>query len=364
MRGPRGAVVGASVGGALAVGVVVLLAATFGAVAVAVAAVLALVPLGALTLTVRWVDRWEPEPRSALLFALAWGAGVAVLVALVLNTASSVALVVSGLDETSAAALTASVVAPVVEESVKGLGVLVVFWCWRRHVDGPVDGIVYAATVATGFAVVEDVLYLAHAFEGGGAEVAAVFALRALFSPFAHLMFTAPVGLAVGVAARRGEASWLWRAPLGWLLAVALHALWNGSATLGGGELFLALYVLVQVPLFVGAVVLVLWLRRQEGRAVAEALAPFAAHGWFTAADLQMLSSMSARSRALQWARGVGGPAGEAALREFQEAATALAYQRHRVLHRRVGTEGLVDEQVLAARAARARGRVRDLLAV
>ncbi|NLF05000.1 MAG: PrsW family intramembrane metalloprotease [Actinomycetales bacterium] len=365
--GMRGAVVGAVVGGVLAVGVVVFLALTIGTGAVVVASLLALVPLAGLLLAVRWVDRWEPEPRAALWFAFAWGAGVAVVIALVFNSAATIGLLLAGLDEVSAQTTTAVLVAPVVEETAKGLGVLIVFLAWRRQVDGPVDGLVYAATVATGFAVVEDVLYFAQAHQYGDAEgtsVALVFALRALFSPFAHLMFTACIGLALGYAARRGGASWVWLFPLGWIGAVALHALWNGSAMLGDGTGFLVAYVFVQVPLFIGAIVLVVWLRKQEGLAVARGLAPYAGAGWFTAADLHMLSSLTRRKQARAWALRVRGTTAEQALREFQDAATALAYQRHRVEHRRVGHEGIADEQVLAARAAQARARVSELLGV
>jgi len=365
--GMRGAVVGAVIGGVLAVGVVTYLAVSIGPGAVVVASLLALVPLAALLLAVRWVDRWEPEPRAALGFAFAWGAGVAVVIALVLNTAATGGLLLVGVDELSAQTTTAVLVAPVVEETAKGLGVLVIFLAWRRHVDGPVDGLVYAATVATGFAVVEDVQYFAQAHgygAGEGTSVALVFALRALFSPFAHLMFTACVGLALGHAARRGGASWVWLFPLGWLGAVALHAVWNGSALMGNGAGFLVAYVFVQVPLFVGAIVLVVWLRKQEGLAVARGLAPYAGAGWFTAADLDMLSSLTRRKQARAWALRTRGAAAEQALREFQDAATDLAYQRHRVEHRRAGPEGLVDEQVLAARAARARARVFELLGV
>ena len=36
---------------------------------------------------VLWMDRLEPEPRQNLAFAFAWGAGIAALAALVINTA-------------------------------------------------------------------------------------------------------------------------------------------------------------------------------------------------------------------------------------------------------------------------------------
>ena len=65
--------------GVVAVAAVLLyLISTLGSAGVIVAAIAALVPLLAVLLTIRWVDRWEPEPRPALVFAVLWGAGVAV----------------------------------------------------------------------------------------------------------------------------------------------------------------------------------------------------------------------------------------------------------------------------------------------
>jgi len=58
----------------------------------------------------------------------------------------------------------------------------------------------------------------------------------------------------------------------------------------------------------------------------------------------------------------VRSPRAEQVLREFQDAATALAYQRHRVIHGRGGRTGAVDEHELARAAAAARARVHEVL--
>ena len=52
---------------------------------VIIGGVMALVPLTIVFLGIRWIDRWEPEPRGALIFAFLWGAGVSVLIALKLS---------------------------------------------------------------------------------------------------------------------------------------------------------------------------------------------------------------------------------------------------------------------------------------
>ena len=84
---------------------------------------------------------------------------------------------------------------------------MLLLW-WRRHeLDGVLDGIVYAGMVGIGFAFTENILYLAAAYDGtdglgpGGTEaLTGTFILRCLVSPFAHPLFTAFIGIGVGLA--------------------------------------------------------------------------------------------------------------------------------------------------------------------
>ncbi len=371
---------GPGVGAAIAVvvlGVLVLVAIgviglQIGVDALPVAAILAFVPLVLVLLAVRWVDRWEPEPWQALAVAFGWGASVSVLVALVLNTGAMMALVASGASAPAADVLGAAVVAPVVEESIKALGVLIVFLAWRRHFDGPVDGLVYAATVAAGFAFVENILYFGSTMAsvegvpGGGAAVVTVFLMRGVMSPFAHLLFTACTGLALGIAAERSSRwAWVWIMPIGLVLAMVLHGLWNGSAMMGGdGSGFITMYVVFQVPLFLGTVGLVLWLRRREARIVRQRLSEYAAAWWFAPAEIVMLASLGERRRARAWAAARGGSEGKAAMAHFQRVATRLAYLRHRAQRQRADLRAAQDENAALGDLVAARHRLQRALAV
>ena len=96
----------------------------------------------------RFIDRWEPEPRPLLLFAFVWGAVVSIAVTMLLQPYFSlVAGPASGLDYTTFAV---TVQAPVVEEFAKSLGLLLLLLFARKHFDGPVDGVVFAFTIAAG----------------------------------------------------------------------------------------------------------------------------------------------------------------------------------------------------------------------
>src|SRR3954447_8058661 len=193
---------GIAVGALVLLGVLAYMVLGFGPSGLLVAGIAALVPLAIVLLAIRWVDRWEPEPRSALWFAFLWGAGVSVAVALLVDLTlqlSAYAAHTSGVSEFGSAVIQA----PIVEEGAKGFGVLLILWVARRYFDGPLDGLVYAATVAGGFAFSENILYFGSSLvEGGTGQLAATFVVRGLFSPFAHVMFTCCTGLALGLASR------------------------------------------------------------------------------------------------------------------------------------------------------------------
>ncbi len=279
--------------------------------------------------TFLWLDRWEPEPGRNLLFAFMWGAGVATLGALLINSAVGV---------TYGPAASAVISAPVVEEALKGAFLVGMLWFNRRQLDGIVDGVVYAGMVAAGFAFVENILYLGRAFDSVYTDAWLTFVLRGVVTPFAHPLFTVFIGVAVGLAARRRG---FWNAVLlpaaGYVVAVALHALWNGAAVWDDGSAFFSIYFLVMVPLFVGMVVLALWKRRRERRIVAEQLPRFAAAGWIGADEVAWLSSMRARRR---WRLAAGARGGRSAVRAvaaYQTVVTELAFLSDRISRGMVG---------------------------
>ena len=297
-----------------------------GPVGFVVGLALAALPVFVVVAAFLWLDRYEAEPTSLLLFAFGWGAAVATLVALVLNSASVVALQNAGGDVDLASVL----VAPVVEESVKGLGIVAVLLARRREFDGVVDGIVYAGMVGIGFAFVENVLYLGRAFgEDGGEGVATVFVLRGVFAPFAHSMFTMAIGVGLGIAATR-KGSWVVAPLAGWVVAVLVHGAWNFSA-ISGLQGFVAGYLFLQLPFFAVAVTLAVMARRREGRLIARHLEVYAASGWLTPAEVSMLSRMPDRRNARAWASRTSGPDAGRAMRDFQELGSELAFLRERM---------------------------------
>ncbi|WP_165700130.1 PrsW family intramembrane metalloprotease [Ornithinimicrobium ciconiae] len=303
----------------------ILVAESTGATAALLGVLTGSIALGIVVPVLLWVDRLEAEPARIMWFAFLWGALVSTAGALILNEVGMAFFAGLELDPLFTGAV---LVAPLVEEALKCLGVLVIFLVARREFNGLVDGIVYAGMVAVGFAFVENIIYLGGAYsELGTPGLLGIFVMRVLVSPFAHPMFTVAFGIALGLITHRRQWRFAFVPVLGYVVAVFLHFLWNFAAvsTMDG---FLVAYVLVQVPLFIGFVLLLVLSRRSETRMLRTHLTGYGLNGWFTPAEVAMLVSPRERRRARAWAKGVGGSRAEAAMEAFQDEASELAIAR------------------------------------
>ena len=328
--------------------VAAFLIASLGTGAVAIAGFMALVPLAAVLLGIRWIDRWEREPRALLIFCFLWGSITSIFVALLVGV--SVEIVQDGLGTSAGDRdfLGSVIQAPVVEEAVKGFGVLILFLAARKYFDGPVDGVVYAATIAAGFAFTENILYFGAELLGAGSVsgVIGVFVIRGVMSPFAHVMFTICTGVAIGVAARRrGIAGGFIAYLVGLVPAIVLHALWNG-ATIVVADDFLLYYVVVQMPLFFGALTVVILLRRAESRLTRTRLDEYAAAGWYSASEIPALATPAGRRQALTWARAQGL---HLVMRGYIADSTRLAFIRQRMVNGHGLAEAQAEEAAILA---------------
>ncbi|MGW1230427.1 PrsW family intramembrane metalloprotease [Streptomyces sp. NPDC001478] len=273
---------------------------------------LAVLPVPVLMTAFRWLDRVDPGPWRTMLFAFAWGACAAALIAILANSMATRWIATATADPGHADTLGATVIAPVVEESAKAAAVLLLFLFRRRDFGGVVDGVVIAGFAATGFAFTENILYLGNAFgedqqvgSGFASVTVATFFVRAVMSPFAHPLFTVLTGIGFGIAAGAARHQRLRRfgpPVLGLLLAMGMHALWNGSASFGPYG-FYAVYGAFMVPAFGLVTWLAVWSRQRDLRTLGVELPAYAAAGWMSPAEPPALSSMRARGMARDIAR-------------------------------------------------------------
>lgn len=173
--------------------------------------------IGALAVTVStagnialiwFLDRFEKDPIWLLALVFLWGALPAAMAACFVNTvfASSLTAVFGS---SVGDVLTASFVAPPVEETAKGLALLVLFFVLRHRFTDVLAGIVFGAIVGAGFAWVEDINYVFLALAHGGTkEMTVVFVGRVFLFGFGHAFLTALTGLGFGIA-REVRNRWL-----------------------------------------------------------------------------------------------------------------------------------------------------------
>lgn len=343
-------------------GLIVILLTALNPVGTAVGFVLSTLAMAVVVLAYLWVDRWEPEPPRLLLLAFLWGTSVAVLLSAAAQLFLESVLNPGGM--TTVSWVTVVVAAPVTEEAAKGLFLLVMMTGRRRNeLNSLTDCLVYAGLVGAGFAWLEDILYIANGESLGDSLLTA--AMRLIMAPFAHSLFTTMFGLGVYFALKQrsaaAKAGWLL---LGYLGAVLLHALWNGSSLLGVGWYF-GVYVLWMMPMFGLAITLAVYSRRREQRIVAEKLPGMIAAGLVTPNEATWLGSIRFRKQAVKEASRIGGKPARKGVKRFAAQVVELAFVRDRI-DRGFGDSrvfALQTEEAYAVHAARAAAPVLQPLA-
>jgi RsiW-degrading membrane proteinase PrsW (M82 family) len=313
--------------------VLLLIGIETGPIALLIGLVTATLPVPLYVILVLWIDRYESEPFWMLATAFFWGALVAVFFAFLFNTATG--LIVSSITNSLKAGETFAAVisAPIVEETAKAI-ILFVFFFWKKdEFDGVVDGIVYAALVALGFAMTENIQYYGKAaLEGGGGGLTLVLILRGALAPFSHPLFTSMTGIGLGLARQtRNTAVKVVTPVLGLLMAICMHSIWNGSAAIFGGGVFLLTYVLLMVPAFLIMLIVIFLALRREGQVVRQFLLPDFEQGLLTREEYDQLCTVRGRMGSSFNAFSTGGIERWRCRMQFNQLASELAFLRSRI---------------------------------
>lgn len=204
--------------------------------------------LPALVLLV-YLDRREPEPWWLLSLAFIWGLVVSTVLAVVLEEAASARLAGLFNDETALVDtsqlgyqfaspaelftwLQTSFIAPLIEEGVKALALILIFLLLPTEATSMRDGIVYGGLVGLGFAVVESVVFIVsgYAATGEAGYLSQLIPRFVLFGVNGHALYTALFGAGLGLARQSKDYGWIRRVLVivgGFLLAFAAHAMSN-----------------------------------------------------------------------------------------------------------------------------------------
>src|SRR5437588_12761437 len=282
----------------LLLGLIVLLfiGAETGLVQMLIGMVCAVLPVPIYVMLLLWIDRYESEPLWMLATAFFWGALVAVFIAMIFNTGIALVAAVATHSQDIGESVGAVISAPIVEESAKGL-ILVILFFWKKdEFDGIVDGIVYAGMVGLGFAMTENILYYGRAVQGGLGSLTLIFILRGMAAPFSHPLFTSMTGIGLGWSRQSDNGFVKVTMPvLGFMLSILMHATWNGSATYGRGVGFFVAYFMIMGPAFVITLMVIFFSLRREGRIVRQFLYPDYQRGVFDPQEYEKLCSIRGR---------------------------------------------------------------------
>lgn len=261
-----------------------------------------ILPMALYAWLLYFLDRYEKEPLRVLLGMFSWGAIIAAGGAFLINTLSGAGIYLLTRSQLATQFTLSTLVAPVVEESLKGAAVLLVFLAFRDDFDSVLDGIVYAGIAALGFAATENIWYIFNFgfLPGGWSGLLEMTLIRSILVGWQHPFYSAFIGIGVGLSRTARKAGLQWMFPiLGWMAAVFFHLSHNLLAGLVRQKSHLSALTLWDWSGYLGLLVLVLLLIRREQTWMKEMLHAEQEQGLISDSQYQTASSAWKQSLAL-----------------------------------------------------------------
>ncbi|MFO7446287.1 MAG: PrsW family intramembrane metalloprotease [Ignavibacteriaceae bacterium] len=193
-----------------------------------ISAAAAIIPMIIYLIIIWRFDRYDREPFGLVIQNYLWGAAGAILLTFIFGSIlnlvfSSVIADANDLDN-----FETIILAPIVEESMKGLFLLITIT--NRKFDNITDGLVYGGAIGLGFGMTENFLYFI-TYAVSISDWIFLVIVRTLFSGVMHCVATAIFGAFLGYAKfKEGTQKFIF-ALSGLLLAVTLHFTWNLSVS-------------------------------------------------------------------------------------------------------------------------------------
>ena len=231
-------------------------------------ALIAWVLYGAIAVgIIMWLGRDRHRSRWTILAALAWGGLAATAYAQIGNIALEDLVAKIG-GAAFADTFSASISAPIVEESLKTIGIVGLALIPGARLRTPLDGLFYGVLVGAGFQVVEDFVYTLSAIGSSsdalGAVIQMLFLRGVVMGLFTHAVYSGLIGAGIGYfVSRRTLSTWRRLLPVAvaFLVAWAFHALFDFNDQLG------TMLILGVIPLVL--LLIALWWARRDARRLA-----------------------------------------------------------------------------------------------
>ncbi len=218
-----------------------------------VSLIVAVTPMVAMLIFIWWVDRYDREPLKYVFGAFLWG-GFGAIALSILGTDAGIRML-GGIVNTTEFDFPAVVLAPFIEEFMKGL--VVIFLLRMRQFDNVTDGLVYGAASGLGFGMTENFMYFTQ-FAGSapGFEWLNLLFIRSMMTANMHCAASATFGAGISKLKDGGKNPWMSVGGF-YLLAVFLHATWNflvtsrSEAYWGIAVLILIIYIIFIFVIYV-----------------------------------------------------------------------------------------------------------------
>lgn len=281
------------------------------------------VPIVFYLIIIWLMDRYDREPFWLVSLNFFWGATGAIIFGIIGSMIMGLGVsefIYQFANQSDVGELTnlagAVVVAPLVEETTKGVFLLLI--SLSRNFDGPVDGAVYGGAIGLGFGMTENFLYFL-SFPTTYESLFFLIIIRTLFSAVLHCCTQAVFGAAIGFAKFRGIGVKLTIIPLGLFAAMFMHFTWNLTVSFQStafiGFIFMILAVVIIFTTFQFGVY-------YDGKVIFKELSEEANYGIIPKEHLKYLPYTSRRYKH-------GWLLGKINQKDYVKTATKLAIRKH-----------------------------------
>ena len=289
----------------------------------------AVIPMLLFAYLVYWVDRYEKEPVFLLGVVFLWGAIIAAGGAFIINTFLGLGIYLFTGSHEFTELSTSSAIAPVIEESLKGMACLFIFIFFRHEFDSILDGIIYAAITAIGFAATENLYYIYNYgyLENGLNGILYMFFVRVILVGWQHPFYTSFIGIGLAVSRLTRNFTIKIIAPIiGWGLAVITHSIHNIMSTIFQGNQSVTISIIFDWSGWIAMILFVIWALYREQKWIRDQLTEEVTNGVITLTQYKIAISSWAQTKARIKAFFNGK---YHLIDHFYELAASLAFKKH-----------------------------------
>jgi protease PrsW len=211
----------------------------------------AVIPMSLYLVLIWQFDIYEREPFKFVLRSYLWGAIGAIFLSTLFSgfLSTGVSFFIPNKDILNK--IDTLYIAPFVEETTKGLFLLILVT--NKRFDNVTDGLVYGGAIGLGFGMTENLLYYL-SFGKSFPELLSLIIVRTFFSGVMHCVTTGTLGAFLGYAKFNKTAHKILFPAAGLIVAMFIHFSWNFSVsyqtTVGLGFLFMFLTILVFIVVY------------------------------------------------------------------------------------------------------------------